>query len=106
MSLAHLPPLSLSPYDGNPSSDPPPGRTRLSSKRNRSSDSPDANNKVRKARTEEGHTLTSNHPDTRPLEIMDKNALEVDDVGSQQQSSSPCPSFHSAKSETEALDLN
>ena len=36
VSLNTLPPLELSSFDGNPSSSPPPGRTRLSSKRGRS----------------------------------------------------------------------
>jgi hypothetical protein len=33
--LSSLPPLQLSSFDGNPSSSPPPGTTRLSSKRSR-----------------------------------------------------------------------
>jgi hypothetical protein len=36
VSLNTLPPLELSSFDGNPSSSPPPGRTRLFSKRGRS----------------------------------------------------------------------
>ena len=39
VSLSSLPPLKLSVFDGNPSSSPPPGRARLSSKRTRSESS-------------------------------------------------------------------
>ena len=49
VSLASLPPLQLSSFDGNLSSSPPPGRTRLSSKRSRESpdSGPNRNNKTR-----------------------------------------------------------
>ena len=110
VSLAHLPSLELSPYDGNPSSDPPPGRTRLSSKRSRS-DSPDTINKVSKARTEQDPTSVNNHLGATSLGAIslseaNKNILIVDDAGSLRQSLSPCSSFYSANSATEAQDLN
>ena len=41
--LTGLPPLELSTFDGNPSRSPPPGRTRITSKRDRS-ESPNAGN--------------------------------------------------------------
>ena len=49
VSLTSLPPLQLSLFDGNLSSSPPPGRTRLSSKRSRESPDTDSNrsNKTR-----------------------------------------------------------
>ena len=46
VSLNTLPPLELSPFDGNPSSPPPPGRSRLSSKRGRSP-SPESNSSTK-----------------------------------------------------------
>ena len=51
VSLDSLPPLELSPYNGNPSLSPPPGRSRLLSSKRARSDSPDAdiarNNKTK-----------------------------------------------------------
>ena len=48
--LDHLPPLELSPFDGNISSSPAPGRTRLPSKRSR--DSPEIETRSNKTRTD------------------------------------------------------
>ena len=52
VSLSSLPPLKLSVFDGNPSSSPPPGRARLSSKRSRSESSETEDNRVNKQKVD------------------------------------------------------
>jgi hypothetical protein len=50
--LSNLPPLKLSVFDGNPSSSPPPGRARLSSKRTRSESSETEDARVNKQKVD------------------------------------------------------
>ena len=108
VSLEHLPRLQLSPYDGNPSLNPPPGRTRLPSKRARTI-SPEISKRVNRIRVEDVQTSTS------PLEVdtvpphqpVNLNLLQVEGAtATPQQPSSPCPSFHSASSEPPINNLN
>ena len=53
VSLNSLPPLELSSYVESPSSSPPQGRQRLPSKRPRSLESPEVNDKLSRARTDQ-----------------------------------------------------
>ena len=106
VSLEHLPPLQLSPYDGNPSLNLPPGRTRIPSKRARPT-SPENSERVTRIRVEDVQTSTS------PLEVdtvpphqpVNLNLLQVEGA-TPQLPSSPCPSFHSASSEPPVNNLN
>ena len=52
VSLDSLPPLEVTPYNGSPSSSPPPGRQRLPSKRPRSDGSPELNDKTSRSKTD------------------------------------------------------
>ena len=70
--LNSLPPLQLSSFDGNPSSSPPPGRTRLTSKRSRP-ESPGSEDNTRNNKTK----LDVTHRDSADDEDTHVN---VDDV--------------------------
>ena len=69
VSLSSLPPLNLSAYDGNPSSSPPPGRARLSSKRTRSESSDTEETRVNKQKVD---TNSSNPEETNDADTGDE----------------------------------
>ena len=71
--LTSLPPLQLSSFDGNPSTSPPPGRTRLSSKRSRP-ESPGSldNTRSSKAKLDDAHHKSAND------DIEDKDTEETE----------------------------
>ena len=94
ISLADLPPLQLSPYEGKPSSSPPPGRTRITSKRGRIESDEDVGPPSSKTRNEDpkGDTEDVNDDnsksDTEKDEAENRNATDNDDHTSQSISSS------------------
>ena len=83
--LDGLPPLQLSKFDGNPSTSPPPGRTRITSKRGRP-ESPTSGdnirpNKSRKDDLPDDPTKTSQHSTTanEPILPAGEQAVQSDD---------------------------
>lgn len=67
ISLANLPPLQLSSFDGNPSSSPPPGRSRITSKRVRADSDEEVGPPSSKTRNEDpkSDTLDVNDEDSK-----------------------------------------
>ena len=87
-SLANLPPLQLSLYDGNPSSSPPTGRIRLNSKRMRSESPVSPSNQITKQRRED---IDDENILTRSaLDQNEAEDLTIDASKSKEQTLSPC----------------
>lgn len=93
-SLASLPPLQLSPYEGNPSSSPPTGRVRLNSKRLRSESPISPSNQAAKQRREDEDVDDKNTP-ARATAVQDEaNELTIAAAKTQEQSSSTSSSLN------------
>jgi hypothetical protein len=90
----NLPPLELSSFDGNPSTSPPPGRTRLTSKRDRS-ESPNSGNDIRtnKSRKDDSPDDTPVSSDGTTEESTETEVLQPEDQATetQNQPKSPVP---------------
>ena len=76
VSLAVLPPLQLSPFDGNPSSSPPPGRMRTTSKRGRAESDEDDGPPSSKTRNDDPRSGTNDVIDDDPKSDTGKDESE------------------------------